>query len=147
MDKEITNINGQTGGNIPDGLPIPSRYWAILAIGLGVTVSVLDGAIANVALPTIAGDLHTSPSASIWVVNAYQLAITISLLSLSSMGEIWGYRKVYTIGLLLFSCTSLACADYRPYATRFWRRCHSEREYGLDPYYLSQTFSGARYGD
>ena len=37
MDKEITNINGQTGGNIPDGLPIPSRYWAILAIGLGVT--------------------------------------------------------------------------------------------------------------
>ena len=82
----------------------------ILAIGLGVTVSVLDGAIANVALPTIAGDLHTSPSASIWVVNAYQLAITISLLSLSSMGEIWGYRKVYTIGLLLFSCTSLACA-------------------------------------
>ena len=42
MDKEITNINGQTGGNIPDGLPIPSRYWAILAIGLGVTVSGLD---------------------------------------------------------------------------------------------------------
>ena len=95
MDKEITNINGQTGGNIPDGLPIPSRYWAILAIGLGVTVSVLDGAIANVALPTIAGDLHTSPSASIGVVNTYQLAIAISLLSLSSMGEIWGYRKVY----------------------------------------------------
>lgn len=94
----------------PDGLPLPSRYWAILAIGLGVTVSVLDGAIANVALPTIAGDLHTTPSASIWVVNAYQLAITISLLSLSSIGEIGGYRKVYTGGLLLFSCTSLACA-------------------------------------
>ncbi len=93
-----------------DGLPLPSRYWAILAIGLGVTVSVLDGAIANVALPTIAGDLHTTPSASIWVVNAYQLAITISLLSLSSIGEIGGYRKVYTGGLLLFSCTSLACA-------------------------------------
>lgn len=96
--------------NLPDGLPLPSRYWAILAIGLGVTVSVLDGAIANVALPTIAGDLHTTPAASIWVVNAYQLAITISLLSLSSIGEIGGYRKVYTGGLLLFSFTSLACA-------------------------------------
>lgn len=96
--------------NPPDGLPLPSRYWAILAIGLGVTVSVLDGAIANVALPTIAGDLHTTPAASIWVVNAYQLAITISLLSLSSIGEIGGYRKVYTGGLLLFSFTSLACA-------------------------------------
>ncbi|RHJ95156.1 MFS transporter [Parabacteroides bouchesdurhonensis] len=96
--------------SVQDGLPVPGRYWAILAIALGITVSVLDGAIANVALPTIAGDLHTSPTLSIWVVNAYQLAITISLLSLSSIGEIWGYRKVYTYGLLLFSCTSLACA-------------------------------------
>lgn len=103
-------MNTSSTTSPPDGLPLPSRYWAILAIGLGVTVSVLDGAIANVALPTIAGDLHTTPSASIWVVNAYQLAITISLLSLSSIGEIGGYRKVYTGGLLLFSCTSLACA-------------------------------------
>lgn len=95
---------------IPDGIPVPARYGAVLAIAMGVTVSVLDGAIANVALPTIATDLHTSPTASIWVVNAYQLAITISLLSLSSIGEIGGYRKVYTGGLLLFSCTSLACA-------------------------------------
>lgn len=95
---------------LQDGLPVPHRYWAILAIGLGITVSVLDGAIANVALPTIASDLKTTPSASIWVVNAYQLAITISLLSLSSIGEIWGYKKVYTTGLLLFSFTSLFCA-------------------------------------
>lgn len=95
---------------IPDGIPVPARYGAVLAIAMGVTVSVLDGAIANVALPTIATDLHTSPTASIWVVNAYQLAITISLLSLSSIGEIRGYRKVYIGGLLLFSCTSLACA-------------------------------------
>lgn len=95
---------------IQDGLPLPHRYWAILAIGLGILVAVLDGAIANVALPTIAKDLHTNPSMSIWIVNAYQLAITVSLLSLSSVGDIWGYRRVYTAGLLLFSCTSLFCA-------------------------------------
>lgn len=95
---------------VQDGLPLPHRYWAILAIGLGIMVSVLDGAIANVALPTIAGDLHTTPATSIWVVNAYQLAITVSLLSLSSIGEIWGYRRVYIAGLMLFSCTSLFCA-------------------------------------
>ena len=53
-----------------DGLPIPQRYGAILAIALGITVSVLDGAIANVALPTIANDFHASPATSIWVVNA-----------------------------------------------------------------------------
>lgn len=102
---------------VRDGLPLPGRYWAILAIALGILVSVLDGAIANVALPTIAGDLHTSPADSIWVVNAYQLAITISLLSLSSMGDIWGYRRIYTAGLLLFSCTSLACSMADSFAT------------------------------
>ncbi len=104
MNQEVKNTN------IPDGLPFPRRYWAILAIALGIAVAVLDGAIANVALPTIAEDLHTSPASSIWVVNAYQLAITVSLLSLSSIGEIWGYRRVYTAGLLLFSFTSLGCA-------------------------------------
>lgn len=97
-------------GQVQDGLPMPSRLWAIAAIAFGISLSVLDGAIANVALPTIARDLNTTPTFSIWVVNAYQLAITISLLSLSSIGEIWGYRKVYIIGLALFTCTSLFCA-------------------------------------
>lgn len=95
---------------VSDGLPIPQRYGAILTIAFGITMSVLDGAIANVALPTIAQDLHASPASSIWIVNAYQLAITISLLSLSSLGEIFGYRRIYMIGLVLFSFTSVACA-------------------------------------
>lgn len=99
-----------SSSSAPDGLPLPSRYWAILAIALGITVSVLDGSIANVSLPTIARDLNTTPAASIWIVNAYQLAITISLLSLSSLGDLWGYRRVYIVGLSLFSCTSLLCA-------------------------------------
>lgn len=93
-----------------DGLPVPKRYWAILAIAMGITVSVLDGTIANVALPSIAEDLRATPSMSIWIVNAYQLAIVVSLLSLSSLGDILGYRRVYIGGLLIFSVTSLACA-------------------------------------
>lgn len=93
-----------------DGLPLPSRYWAIIAIASGITLSVLDGAIANVALPTIARDLNTTPTYSIWVVNAYQVAMMISLLSFSSIGEIWGYRKVYLTGLIIFTCTSLLCS-------------------------------------
>src|SRR5580698_1995603 len=93
-----------------DGLPIPQRYWAILAIGLGITLAVIDSAIANVALPTIASDLHTDPALSIWIVNGYQLAITISLLPLSSLGDIMGYRRVYLAGLALFTIASLLCA-------------------------------------
>jgi DHA2 family multidrug resistance protein-like MFS transporter len=94
----------------PDGLPLPRRYYAIATIVLGVTMAVIDGAIANVALPTIAADLHTDPAFSIWVVNGYQLAITISLLPLSSMGDIVGYRRIYLGGLILFTLASLGCA-------------------------------------
>src|SRR6201991_2492685 len=94
----------------PDGLPLPQRYWAILTIALGLTMAVVDGAIANVALPTIAKDLNASPAFSIWIVNGYQLAMTISLLPLSSLGEIVGYRRVYLAGLLLFTLASLLCA-------------------------------------
>ncbi|HUO91441.1 MAG TPA: MFS transporter, partial [Rhizomicrobium sp.] len=93
-----------------DGLPIPRRYWAIVTIALGLIMAVMDGAIANVALPTIAQDLHASPSFSIWIVNGYQLAIVISLLPLSSLGEIIGYRRVYLAGLGLFTFASLFCA-------------------------------------
>lgn len=81
-----------------------------MAIALGITVAVLDGAIANVALPTIARELHASPAQSIWIVNAYQLAIIVSLLSLSFLGDMLGYRRVYQCGLVLFTCTSLFCA-------------------------------------
>lgn len=99
--------------NENDGLPLSKRYWAILATALGVGISVIDVTIANVALPTIARDLGTSPSVTIWIVNAYQMAITISLLSFSSLGDIYGYRKIYLSGVLLFSITSgiCACAD------------------------------------
>ncbi len=93
-----------------DGLPLPARYWAILTIALGLTMAVLDGAIANIALPTIARDMHVDAASSIWVVNAYQLAVTIALLPLSSLGEIVGYRRIYQIGLGVFTLFSLACA-------------------------------------
>lgn len=99
-----------TSIQIPDGLPKPQRRWAMTAIAIGISVAVLDGAIANVALPTIARDLHIDPVSSIWIVNAFQLAVTISLLAFSSLGDLWGYKKVYVGGLLLFSITSFICA-------------------------------------
>jgi DHA2 family multidrug resistance protein-like MFS transporter len=77
-----------------DGLPLPQRYWAILTVALAVTMAVLDGSIANVALPTIARELDASPADSIWVINAFQLAVTISLLPLASLGDIFEYRRV-----------------------------------------------------
>jgi DHA2 family multidrug resistance protein-like MFS transporter len=101
--------SGELNDHHTDGLPQPQRSWAILTIAIGLVMSVMDGAIANVALPTIARDLNASPAFSIWIVNGYQLAITISLLPLASLGEIMGYRRVYIAGLLLFTIASLFC--------------------------------------
>ncbi len=93
------------------GLPTPRRYWAIAAIWLGLAMAVLDGAIANVALPAIARDIHAMPAESIWVVNAYQLAIVIALLPMAALGEIVGYRRVSQAGLLLFVIASFTCTQ------------------------------------
>jgi DHA2 family multidrug resistance protein-like MFS transporter len=94
----------------PDGLPVPRRYWAIGTIILAITMTVLDSTIVNVALPTLARDFHTTDAASIWVVNAYQVAILIGLLPLASLGEIVGYRRISQYGLVVFTVASLACA-------------------------------------
>ncbi|MGH8322747.1 MAG: MFS transporter [Steroidobacteraceae bacterium] len=93
-----------------DGLPVPRRYWAITAIILAITMSVLDSTIVNVALPSLARDFHTSDAASIWVITSYQVAILIALLPLASLGEIVGYRRVSQCGLAIFTVASLACA-------------------------------------
>lgn len=92
------------------GLPVPQRYWAILTIAIGLIMAVLDGSIANVALPTISRELQASPAQSVWAINAYQIAIVASLLSLSFLGDIVGYRRVYQFGLVVFAATSVFCA-------------------------------------
>src|SRR3984893_3090946 len=97
-------------GTSPDGLPVPRRYWAIATIVLTISMSVLDSSIANVALPSIARDFHASNAASIWVINAYQIAILATLLPLASLGEIVGYRRIFQAGLMVFTLASLACA-------------------------------------
>ena len=93
-----------------DGLPTPRRYWSVLAIWLTMTMAVLDGAIANVALPSIAHDLHASAAGSIWIVNAYQLSITVLLLPLAALGDRLGYRRIYVAGIVVFTLGSLLCA-------------------------------------
>ena len=94
----------------PDGLPVPRRYWAVAAIALAISMTVLDSTIVNVALPTIAREFAATSAASIWVINAYQLAILMLLLPLASLGEIVGYRRVSQTGLVVFTAASLGCA-------------------------------------
>lgn len=92
-----------------DGLPMPKRVFAVIAVSLGVTLAVMDTTIVNVALPSMAEILNLTEADSIWIVNAYQLAIIISLLSMSAMGEIHSYKKTFLSGMTLFTLSSLAC--------------------------------------
>ncbi len=93
-----------------EGVPTPQRYWAVLTVALAIGMAVLDGSLANVALPTIARELQVTPASAIWVVNAYQLTIVVSLLPMASLGEIFGYRRVYLVGLAVFVLASGLCA-------------------------------------
>ena len=95
---------------LTDGLPPPQRWRAMLAVAIAVSMSVLVTSIANIALPTIARDMDVTPAASIWVVNAYQLAVTVTLLPFASMGDIYGHRRVYSWGLAVYTVASLICA-------------------------------------
>lgn len=93
-----------------DGLPQPQRRWAMLALAVSIAMAVMDSSIANVALPAIAADLRVTPSDAILVVNAYQIAIVVSLLPLASLGELVGYERIYRTGLALFILASFFCA-------------------------------------
>jgi DHA2 family multidrug resistance protein-like MFS transporter len=99
-----------------DGLPPRERRAATLTVAIAIAISVLSTAIANIALPSMAHELHATPAESIWVVNAYQLAVTVTLLPLAALGDIAGYRRVYMWGLGIFTVASLACglADSLP---------------------------------
>ena len=117
-------------------------------------MSVLDINIVNIVLPTLSHDFGTSPAVTTWIINGYQLAIVISLLSFSALGEIIGYRKVFLSGIGLFCITSLICALSDSFWTLTVARifsgvqclCHHQREYGTATLYLPKSQIGRGMG-
>ncbi len=95
---------------LPDPATLSRNRRALFAILISVALATLDTAIANTALPAIAADLHAAPAASVWVINAYQLAMVATLLPLAGLGDIIGHRRIYLGGLAVFTLASLACA-------------------------------------
>lgn len=80
------------------------------AILIAVALATLDTAIANTALPSIAADLRATPAASVWVINAYQLAMVATLLPFAALGGILGHRRIYLGGVAVFTVASVVCA-------------------------------------
>ncbi|MCV2368397.1 MFS transporter [Roseateles oligotrophus] len=92
------------------GLQGPRRKAAIAAVLAAMVLAVLDAAIANVALPSMARALQVTPAISVWIITAYQTALVMGLLPCAAMGESLGYRRVFTSGVALFTVASALCA-------------------------------------
>lgn len=92
-----------------DGLPLPRRLTAIAAVSFGTALVVIDGAIATVALPTIARDLHVDSAAAVAVVTVYQLVLVMLLLPFSGLGNRIGLKRLYQIGQIVFTVATILC--------------------------------------
>ena len=87
-----------------------ARRWVALGVVcLGVLMAVLDMTIVNVALPSIGADLGFSETALVWVVNAYLLTCGGFLLLGGRLGDLYGQRRLFMVGIAVFSIASLAC--------------------------------------
>ena len=109
-DNTVTPAAAIVGDSQWDGLRRPQLLYAAGATFFGVGLAVLDGSICNVALPEMAQQLGVSESDSIWIVNAFQLITMMTLLPFAALGELIGYRKIFTRGLVIFTVGSALCA-------------------------------------
>ena len=91
--------------------PDRTRWLALYVLCVGVLMIVLDATIVNVALPSIQDDLGFSQSNLAWVVNAYLIAFGGLLLLAGRLGDLIGRRRVFLIGLAIFTAASAAVRD------------------------------------
>jgi len=87
---------------------VPGR-WVLAVTVLGSGIASLDATVVNIALPTIGHDFHTGVAALQWVINGYTLTLAAFMLVGGSLGDRFGRRKVYLIGIVWFTVASVAC--------------------------------------
>src|SRR6188472_342517 len=85
------------------------KWWTLVAVCTGVFMLLLDITIVNVALPDIQSQLDASLSDLQWVIDAYALSLAALLLTAGSLADLYGRRRVFVIGLLIFTLGSIAC--------------------------------------
>lgn len=88
----------------------PARWWILANVSVGTFMAVLDGSIANVALPSISGSLHVPLHVVQWVVTAYLLTISALLPIVGKISDLFGKTRIYNLGFILFAIGSALCA-------------------------------------
>src|SRR6478752_3924257 len=97
---------------MPDGIAFESRAgrWLLATAVAGSGIAFLDSTVVNVALPDIGRDLGASTSALQWILNGYLLTLASLILLGGSLGDRYGRRRVFIVGVLLFTAASALCA-------------------------------------
>ncbi len=85
------------------------KWWTLIAVSVAIFMLLLDITVVNVALPTIHAALHSSFSDLQWVVDAYSLTLAAFLLTAGSLADLLGRKRVFTVGLVVFSVSSALC--------------------------------------
>jgi EmrB/QacA subfamily drug resistance transporter len=85
------------------------KWWPLITVCLGTFMLLIDVTIVNVALPPMATDLHTSFDSLQWVIDGYALSLGVLLLGAGALGDLFGHRRLYIGGLIVFALSSLAC--------------------------------------
>src|SRR5262249_43451150 len=112
---EPSGMLGLRDDETEPGVTIDRRRWlALLVLCLGDLMIVLDTTIVNVALPSIRADLGFTETSLAWVVNAYLLTFGGFLLLGGRLGDLYGHRRLFLVGLVLFTSASLVCGLSTP---------------------------------
>ena len=89
--------------------PENRKWWTLAAVAFGLFMIMLDNTVVNVALPSIERDLHVSISSLEWVVTAYALTFAALLITGGKLGDLFGRRRIFIVGIAIFTLSSLAC--------------------------------------
>jgi MFS family permease len=96
-------------GDAPTPCQKSSAKWVLAATILGSSLAFIDGTVVNVALPALQRDLQATVIGVQWVVEAYSLLLAALLLVGGSLGDRYGRRRIFVIGVVLFAAASAAC--------------------------------------
>jgi EmrB/QacA subfamily drug resistance transporter len=88
---------------------VERKWWTLIAVCIGMFMLLLDITVVNVALPDIQRSLHSSFADLQWVVNAYSLTLAAFLLTAGALADLFGRRRVFVLGLIVFTGASAAC--------------------------------------
>src|SRR5919108_2500591 len=89
--------------------PENQKWWTLAAVAVGLFMIMLDNTVVNVALPSIRRELGISLSDLEWVVNGYALTFAVLMLTGGKLADLLGRRRIFIVGLVVFTLSSLAC--------------------------------------